>query len=199
MSEEFTRYTEDAFIPMTWEKYQQQVEILVPRLKDLHVNFDFIVPVMRGGMPLAISLSERLNVQRIMPVQYRWDVKLINGKRKKECIPVYSSIPSIEDKYYPYNILITEANCCTGETAQRCISHIKEELPNCHIYYVSIGRDYSHKGKFVGADYETWTFLTNESGVIKTTAECEQLGIINKFTLYPWETIEGELRDMNGD
>ena len=194
----FTKFTKEDFIPMTWEQYQERVDIIVAELMDLSIKFDFIVPIMRGGTPLAISLSERLNVQRIIPVQYLYGNKLVDGERIKKFNRLLFSIPLIEDKQFPYNILVTEANHCTGLTAQTCIDDIKSELPNCRIYYVSIGRDYNHQDKLKGAEFEMWTFLTNEAEEL-TSEQCKNLDIINKFTLYPWETVEGELRDMNGD
>lgn len=194
----FTPFTKDDFISMRWDQYQYQVEKIFSDLMQLNIKFDFIVPIMRGGTPLAISLAHRLNVLRIMPVQYMYGAKIINGEREKTFCQLFTSIPSIKEREKEYTILVTEANHCTGKTAQSCINHIMEILPKSKIYYATIGRAYSHKGKLDNTEFETWGFLTNEDGEL-TVEECDKLHIINKFTLYPWETLEGELRDMNGE
>ena len=59
----------DDFYLMSWDEYQGIVDKLscsISKYKnDNGVSFDFIVPVLRGGGVLAISLSHRLNVYRI--------------------------------------------------------------------------------------------------------------------------------------
>lgn len=194
----FTPFTKDEFISMSWDQYQAQVDKILSDLTPLNVKFDFIVPIMRGGTPLAISLAHRLDVLRIMPVQYMYGAKIVDGERIKTFSQLFTSIPSIAETEKEYTILVTEANHCTGKTAQACINHIKELLPNSRIYYATIGRAYTHKGRLENTEFETWGFLTNEDGEL-TAEDCEKLHIINKFTLYPWETLEGELRDMNGE
>ena len=189
--------TKDDFVVMTWEEYQVQVEKIVDSLKKENRTFDFIVPIMRGGMPLAISLSHCLGTIHIMPVQYQYDVNLINDEREVKLMRSFSSIASIKEKDKPYDILVTEGNHCRGKTAQSCIDHIKSELPQCHIVYASLGRDYTHQNRLIGTDFETWGYLTNEDGSL-SVEECVRLNIPTKFTVYPWETIEGEMRDING-
>ena len=187
------------FYLMTWEEYQGIVENLlcsISKYKNENaISFDFIVPVLRGGGVLAISLSHRLNVVRIFPVQYKY-VYENDDKSTYKPRELLFSLELLEDKQKEYHILVTEGNHCTGQTSQICIDRIKTILPNAKIFYVSVGRDYSYTKKLNHTIHEWWGFFTNESETL-TQAQCDNNSIVNKFTVYPWENIEEELEEVN--
>ena len=188
----------DDFYLMSWKEYQGIVDKLSYSIskykKENSISFDFIVPILRGGGVLAISLSHRLNVFRVFPVQYKY-THLDGGDQYKPYEWLFS-LNQLEDKFQEYNILVTEGNHCTGQTSQICINKIKKLLPNSNIYYASVGRDYSYTQRLTYATYEWWGVLTNESESL-TQEQCDQLSIINKFIVYPWENICEELEEVN--
>ena len=93
-------------------------------------------------------------------------------------------------------ILVTEGNHVRGGTALKCIQKIKSVLPNVKIIYASVGRDYAHRNRLPGTVFETWGFLTNETEILSKD-ECKELGVKNKFVVYPWEIIEEEIMEVN--
>jgi uncharacterized protein len=48
-------------IYITWEETMKMVEELVQKIKDSKMNFDGIYGIPRGGLPIAVILSYRLN------------------------------------------------------------------------------------------------------------------------------------------
>lgn len=187
--------TESGFYRLSWEQYQSIADDLSNQIRNLDINFDFIVPIMRGGTILAISLSHSLGITRIYPVQYKYVYENIEGKELYHPIQMFSSIPSIKSRNKPYTILVTEGNHSTGVTSQECINHIRSFLPNCQIYYVSIGRDYAHQERLKNTSFELWGMQTNERKTL-TIEECMELGIQYDYMLYPWENLEEELAEI---
>lgn len=190
---------ESDFCQISWDDYQGIVDKLTSEIslyiKSKKITFDFIVPILRGGGVLSISLSHNLGISRIFPVQYKY---IYQGNEKNSYKPekYLFSLSLIEDFNKEYNILITEGNHCTGQTAQICINEIKKILPNSNVYYASIGRDYSFKKSLDGTEYEWCGLYTNESETL-TQDQCDELSIKNKFTIYPWENLQEELEEVN--
>ncbi|MBQ6884939.1 MAG: hypothetical protein IJN56_04290 [Clostridia bacterium] len=187
------------FYLMPWEQYQEAVEYLSTNISEFikqnEISFDFIVPILRGGGVLSISLSHSLNIFRIFPVQYKY-MHLGGSDDEYKPYEWLFSLNQLEDKFQEYNILVTEGNHCTGQTSQMCINKIKELLPNSKIYYASVGRDYSYTQKMNYTIYEWWGVLTNESESL-AQKQCDELSVINKFIVYPWENVYEELEEVN--
>lgn len=189
----------DDFYLMSWDEYQGIVDKLscsISKYKnDSGISFDFIVPILRGGGTLAISLSHRLNVFGVFPVQYKY-MHEDNDKSIYKPHELFFSLELLEDKQKEYHILVTEGNHCTGQTSQMCLDRIKAVLPNAKIFYASVGRDYSYIKKLNHTIYEWYGCLTNESETL-TQSECAEMSVISKFVVYPWENVEEEIEEVN--
>lgn len=181
---------------MNWEEYQKLVNKISDDLRRLQVEkgvcFKYIVPVLRGGGVLAVSLSHSLDVPQLLPIQYKYEFDDTNRYSPVEKLSCFELVRREEG----INVLVTEGNHCTGETAQRCIDKIKDCFPNCKIYYASVGRDYSFLNYMNNTEYETYGILTNETEKL-SQEECDKLGIKNKLCVYPWENVEEEVIEVN--
>lgn len=190
------KVTENDFIQFTWVEYQEYVDQITDQIKALNVPFDYIVPIFRSGAFPATSISHKLSIQNILPVQYKYMNELENGQIHSFRALLYSGLSSIQDKSKPYSILVIEGSHCQGQTAQACINHIKQSLPNSRIYYFTIGRDFGHQGKLDNTEYEGWALLTNEEDTL-TREACIEHGIVDKYIVFPWESIEEEMYEIN--
>ena len=191
-----SKVTEFDFLQFSWDQYQQLVDQIIEKIESLETSFDFIVPILRSGGFPATSLSHRLGIQRILPIQYKYQNVKEDDQIRSFRELLYSSIPSIQDKAKPFSILVIEGSHCQGQTAQSCINHIKLLLPNSHIYYFSLCRDYGHQAHLENTKFEGWALLTNEEDTL-SVEQCKEKGIVEKYIVFPWENIAEEMFEIN--
>lgn len=192
-------YDKNDFQNITWSKFQESVEIICSKIRyfceSQNISIDCIVPILRGGGPLGISLSHLLNVFRFYPSQYKFEYATTD-RRKYIPVEYLSTIELIPNKIETITVLVTEGNHARGRTAQKCVDKIRFILPNAKIIYVSVGRDYAHTEMLSGTIFEAWGFLTNETESL-TINECKKYGVKDKFVVYPWEKMEEEILEVN--
>ena len=188
--------TESDFVEMTWEEYQHYVEQLAEQikffLKETKTEIDFILPVIRGGAPLAISLSYLLKAVPFHALQMKHDYK------NKEIKILLNSLCLIFDKQKEYVVLVTDGYHASGKTAYLTYDLIKQELPNCKIIYATLGRDIGYPENKRDFFKSFHAFFSNECGVIPKE-ESNKIGVLTKYTLFPWEILQDELINMNDE
>lgn len=191
-------YSHKDFIKLKWSEFQRASEHVVQVLSEYcttnKLKVNFLVPILRGGAPLAILISHSMNIVPFFPCQYKY---LYDHQEQSYVTKEYfSTIEEIEEKETKYILLVTEGNHVRGETAQKCIDKIKSVLPNSVILYASVGRDYAHQAPLNNTVFEAWGFLTNETESLSFD-ECKKLKVKEKFVVYPWENVEEELMEVN--
>lgn len=188
--------TKDDFYNITWGDYNDIAVKLSEEIKNYCLKsgyeIDCIVPILRGGGVLGIHLSHILNIVKIKPFQYKYTMQ------NNEYVPISLLEPVLDATCELKNncVLVTEGNHCSGETAQKCIHKIRQLLPTAVIIYVCLERDASHLKPLEGTTHEIYGILSNES---KMLAEdyCKRNGILNKYSIFPWESLEEEIKEVN--
>ena len=182
----------DDFIQLTWEEYQKYIEIIYENVYSFinsnKITIDYIVPVIRGGAIPAISLSYLLNV---IPI----GVLLLKHDYQKSSIDVISNFLSDIDKNAK-NILLVDGYHASGRTSYMAYDMIKAALPDVNVIYVTLGRDVGYKENKRDFIYSCSAFYSNECGIVPKE-ESERDGVLTKYTLFPWEVLEDEVRNMN--
>lgn len=188
--------TKEDFYNLTWEEYDKIVIELGKKIKEYcsknAYTISYIVPILRGGGFLGIQLSHILNVIRIIPCQYKY-MLIDNNYVPIELLEIRDDMESKDRKSC---ILVTEGNHCSGATAQKCIQKVRGLYPQMNIIYASLVRDASHLNKMEGTIFEVYGVLSNESRKLSSNY-CEENGIFDKFSIFPWESIEEELEEVN--
>lgn len=188
--------TKEDFYNITWEDYNKIAVELSEKVKKYCLEngyeIDCIMPILRGGGVLGIHLSHMLNIVQMKPFQYKY-MWVDNEYEPVELLePKLDAISDFKNNC----ILVTEGNHCSGATAQKCIYKIRQLLPTAIIIYACLVRDASFLKPLDGTTYEVYGILSNESKKL-TADDCEKNGILNKYSVFPWESVEEEIKEVN--
>jgi hypoxanthine phosphoribosyltransferase len=190
-----SKYSEKDFRKISWGEYGELMEKVAEEVKDYinreDIKFDAIVPILRGGATLANYLSYKLNVLRILPVQYKY---FFVDKGKAELRQILFT-PQKEMFENTPTFLLVEGDQCFGNTVINAAKDLKEVFPDCKIVRVADVADYSYKD--AAKDYVDKMFAgryTNHCEEL-TEGECKKLNI-EGATISPWENFEEEIATM---
>jgi len=190
------KYKKEDFERLSWKEYGVTLEKLYGKLsKYLEKNYtkiDAVVPILRGGAFPGAFLAFRLNLLRILSVQYKYFFvkdrielrKIIDFSKRGLDLPKKATF------------LLVENNHCFGITAITAARDLKKKFPNCRIIYAADHMDYSYKGNKY-AEVFFYGRLTNETKALKKE-ECKRKKIKNIMYLFPWESIDEELVTVKG-
>ena len=189
---DLSQYKKEDFKRMSWEEYGKILDALYKKVKNYidknNVKIDVVVPILRGGGYPGTYLAYRLNLLRIIPVQYKYFFK--DGDLSKIKLKRLLDFP--KNIKLPKNptFLLAEQNMCFGLTATKAAEHLKERYPSCKIILAADSMDYSYQ-KFDIFDAIFYGTLGNDTKEI-TEAECKKKGIDSSLSLFPWESIDEE-------
>lgn len=190
-------YTEKDLDLISWEGIDRFINKIYKDVNNYlienNLKIKYIIPIMRGGGIPAIIFSHLFDVIDMLPIQLKHNLQTheidkkigleqfnVCGIDKNECI------------------LLVEGNHVTGKTANIAVELIREKFGNdVKIIYVSLTRDYTYRNSVNNICYTTWAMTTNETKKL-SEKECKELNInYNLVSVYPWENIEEELKELN--
>jgi hypoxanthine phosphoribosyltransferase len=181
-------FTPDDTNPMSWDEYGAAVQTLLDRVRATGLSFDAISPIMRsGGIPGNV-LAIRLQITRIIPLQFKY---LSDPARLEQINP--APPPSIAGQP---NILICENNTSTGGTAQAAIARLKMMFPQGRLHYATVAKVFGGPDSFAGIEGYYFGVQTNER-FLASPARMKELSLRPGITIFPWETTEHELKEIN--
>ena len=191
-------YTSEDTNKMSREEFGEVLSILIHKIeaymKVHNVVFDIVAPILRSWMIPATAIANKFKIIQILPIQvkYLYDEDLWTVEHKQVL-----SLPEILiDSSDAPNILICEANTWSGESAKKAIALIKERYPAANLYYSTIAQVYGGPDKFENVKEYFYGIQTNES-FVASDEETKELWLRPKITIFPWETTEYELSDIN--
>ena len=187
-------YRKEDFKQVSWDDYGKTLDKLCNKvkkyLKENDIRIDAVVPILRGGAFPGAYLAFRLNLLRILPVQYKY----FFSSRKIELKQVLS-LPKISLPEKPIFLLV-EQNHCFGVTASAAAKDLKDQFPGCRIIYAADHMDYSYQ-KTENADMIFYGRLTNETRALNKE-ECKEKEISPYSYLFPWENMKEEWTTVLG-
>ena len=191
-------YSEKDFMNISWndiDKITQKIACEVKEaLSENNLSIKYIAPILRGGGVPAIILSHKLNIIDFLPIQLKCSHRLNKVEEK-------INLDSVIKEPLKKNecVLLVEGNHVTGRSANLAKDMIIKKFgKDTKIIYVSISKDYSHKDSVADVEFSTCGIYTNETKSLDEK-ECKKLKIDYRLiTLFPWESVEGELKEING-
>lgn len=190
------KYKKEDFIKMSWDDYGKILEKLYKKvskyLKENNIKIDAVVPILRGGAFPGTYLTFKLNLLRILPVQYKYFFigKKIELRKILDFPRTNLNLPK-----KPIFLLV-ENNHCFGLTNSSAAKDLKKKFPNCRIISAVDHMDYSYQ-KVECAEKIFYGRLTNETRVL-TKKECKEKRIENISYLFPWEKLDEEWITVKG-
>ncbi len=192
-------YTEKDLDLISWERIDGFIDKIYKDvnkyLKENHLKIKYISPIMRGGGVPAVMFSHLFDIIDMLPIQLKHNSETNNIDKKIGL--EYIDNPNIDNNEC---ILLVEGNHVTGKTANIAVDLIRQKFGNdVKIIYVSLTRDYTYRNSVNNVCYTTWAMTTNEMKELSEDA-CKKLNINYNFvSVYPWENITEELKELNNE
>lgn len=176
--------------PMSWDEFGQMCEKLVNKVLDLGVKFDAVAPVLRTGMIPATVIANKLGIINIIPVHLKY---FYNPTEIKLMMPIVKPL-SLDSKP---RILVVEANTSSGDSAEKAYSLLKKEIPDSEIYYATLTRVFKRDLRSLSMYKACLYGVMTDEDVTATEMEKKEFSLREGITIYPWETAERELEEIN--
>ena len=189
--------TKNDFHRVGWEEYGSTMEKILKKVSSYiaknHLKIDAVVPILRGGSTLGSFLAYRLNLLRVLPVQYKY---FFVGDRKAELREILFTPKKnmfVTDPVF----LLVEGDQCFGNTVIAVAKKLKKMFPKCKIINVADCIDYTYQNASRPyVDKIIYGELTNHcEGLSKD--KCDKLNI-GKSLIAPWENYEEEIATLSG-
>lgn len=150
-------------VKVEWDEIQNLSFKIAEKILNDNKKIDLLVPILRGGMPIAMLLSSMLNVEDMSCIHIRRSVNDdTNAEFKK--VPINKGITN-SDKIKGSNILIVDDTLDSKITLDYTINLLKQYNPKS----ISIAILYN--------------FNKNTFGTIYSGEEVENY----KWIIFPWE------------
>lgn len=192
-------YTTTDTNPMGWEEFGEILNILIQKLdsyQEKHgMRFDIVAPILRNGGIPAVAIANKFKITRFLPVQVKY-VYGTDDPARSELKQILSLPEILQDVSEKPNILVCETNTGSGESAKKSIYIMREAYPAANIYYATVAKVYGGPDAFENVRVYFWGVQTNEF-FKASDEEAGRLGLRLNITIFPWETAEFELADIN--
>jgi hypoxanthine phosphoribosyltransferase len=176
--------------PVSWAELGCWVEKLAAEIIAITGPVHAVAPLLRSGGVLGSMLAIRFGTIPILPLQFKYAYSPTRLERLLEPPMLRFSLPDAP------TILLTEGNTSSGRTAQAGANLLRESLPNARFYLATLTKVYGGPDKIDGIEHIFYGSLTDEA--FRTTPEQRQkLNLRAGITIFPWENIDDELRDIN--
>jgi hypoxanthine phosphoribosyltransferase len=190
-------YSEEDIERTTWNEYGETLEDLREKvesyIRENNIEIDVVVPILRAGNFPGTYLAYKLDILRIIPVQYKYFFD-----EETDDISLNKLLPLNTDPLdKEATILLVEGDHCFGTTANLAAREIKDKIPESTIIYAADRMDYSYRiNKY--ADAVFYGKATNETRELDEE-ECKEKGILTGTHLFPWENYEEEWKTLQAE
>lgn len=178
---------------MSWEEYGLVIEKLYQSItnyiKENHIIIDAVAPIIRSGGITGNVLAIKLGIISIIPLQLKY---LRNPDRIETLI-----VPKqAGDQKQFKNILVCETNTVKATLAKEAINYVKLCYPESKIFYATAVKTFGGPDNLENIEEYFYGILSDEKS-IATDEQIKQYNIRPKMTIFPWENIEDEIKEIS--
>jgi len=187
-------YTKESANQMTWQEFDRLIEKLE---KDIQIYFsskketlDVVSQLHRTGGIVGSVLAIKMGVVPLLPVQFKYSY---HPTQIHQIISVPDLLVDVPENM---NILLCEGNTSSGSIAMRAAKAIHEKYPKAKIYLATLVKVFGCPKMLDGIEHVFQGVVSDEK-FQATEDEKISLSLRDGITIFPWETIENELADIN--
>lgn len=182
--------------PMSWEEFDSLVAKLKADISSYcsehAITIDAVCPILRNGAIPATMIANSLKIVPMIPVQVKCDYTV--GK-PVQLLPFSKSLsPTIGANP---TFLVVECNTFSGESARLAATIIKEAYPSATLLYVTVTQVYRKTPVDLSMFTHVFTGVFTNENFEASDAEAISSQLRPKVVIYPWETAEFEIADIN--
>lgn len=182
--------------PMNWSEFGEIMDELVTEIdeyfKTRNQKIDTISPILRNGAIPATIIGNKLQIIPMLPVQVKYDY---SQNKPVQLFPF--SKPFKDILGIAPNILICECNTFSGESARMAASIIQEAYPDAHLFYATVTQVFRRQEIDLSIFEHIFVGRKTNENFEANQREEKELNLRSQITIFPWETAEFELNDIN--
>lgn len=175
-------------VAISYAEFGDMLDRLTNQIIESGVKFDLVVPILRSGGMTGMHVAAKLQVENILPVQYKRvyesDVHVVN---KFEMPKLTYALPA------EASILVVDTNTAKGRTASRALHDLRAVYPDAQLYFASANIDIACELPVERVFYGQYG---NEERTL-TRDEADSRGVTNNVIVFPWESSEERWIDAN--
>ena len=175
---------------MSWQEFGEICQNLVRKIEKLDIEFDAIAPILRNGMIPATVIANKLEIVNIVPIHLKY---FYNPTEIKLFSPIVKPFDLVNNP----KILVVESNTSSGESARKAYDLLKKEYPNSELYYATVTRVFKKTQNNLSMYKEVVYGIMTDEDIVATEEEKEEFSLRKGITIFPWETAERELEEIN--
>lgn len=191
------KYTLQDTNPMSWQEFGTILDDLVTQISEYlaqnSLQIHAVAPILRSGAIPGSVIANKLEIIPQLPIQVKHNYQ---QNKLEQILPVTKLLTPLPKKP---TILVAECNTYSGKSARKAGQLVLENYSQATLMYATVTKVYRKDEidlslfdkVFVGKH-------TNESFEADHTT-AKELDLRPKITIFPWETPERELRDINGE
>lgn len=187
-------FTRDDTNPVSWAEFDNLVDEILDKIniyfQDKDEKINVITPLLRTGGIVGGVVGIKMRVLITLPVQFKYSY---NPTKIKQILSIPDILTEIPE---PMNILLCEGNTSSGSISKQAAAAIKEKYPQAKIYLATLTKVFGGPEKLDGIEEVFFGRMTDEN-FQASEDEKVKYNLRTGITIFPWESAENELSDIN--
>lgn len=180
--------------PVSWLEFDELIDELLNKInryfqkKDESINV--ITPLLRTGGIIGGVVGIKMRILLTLPVQFKYSY---NPTKINQILSIPDILTDIPE---PMNILLCEGNTSSGLISKQAAVAIKEKYPQAKIYLATLTKVYGGPEELEDIEEIFFGRMTDEN-FQATEEEKINHNLRSGITIFPWESVDDELSDIN--
>ncbi len=180
--------------PLSWQETELLVDGLADQVKSYFEQrgeqLPVIAPLLRTGGIVGGWLAIKMQAVTMLPVQFKYSY------HPTEIHQIISVPALLTDIPKPLNILLCEGNTSSGSIAVKAAAVIKETYPTATVFLATLTKVYGGPESLTGIEH-IFIGQTTDENFKASEEQRKNLNLRSGITIFPWESVEDELSDIN--
>jgi hypoxanthine phosphoribosyltransferase len=181
---------------MDWTEFGLLVDSIAKNIKEytgaINMHLDAISPILRNGAIPGTIIANKLEMTTLLPIQLKYEYA---SKKPIQLLPFYTPLENTLGT--SPRILVVECNTYSGASAMLAADILKKAYPDAELYYASVAKVFRIPDIEMGIYRKCFYGVITNENFEADHETAQKLQLRHGITIFPWETAEHELRDIN--